>query len=87
MKLPANPADADRLSPGLHPLKRARYSKGWTAYQLAQLLGVNVNSIYEWEKGRLPRSERLRRLAEVLGRDWRDLLEELVSWRDAHRSP
>ena len=85
MRLSGNHGNADPLS-NLHPLKRARYSKGWTAYQLAQLLGVNVNSIYEWEKGRLPRPERLRRLAEVLGRDWRDLLEELVSWRDAHRS-
>ena len=85
MKLPTNPANADRLSPGHHPVKRARYMKGWTAYQLAQQVGVNVNTIYQWEKGRLPHPEKLRKLAETLGRDWRNLLEELVSWRSAHR--
>ena len=83
MRLPANRSNADRPSPSLHPIKRARYTKGWTAYQLAQQVGVSVTSIYQWEKGSLPHPQRLRKLAEALGRDWRDLLEELVSWRSA----
>ena len=73
-----------RVSSVLHPIKRARSGKGWTCDQLAQRAGVSVSSLWYWEEGSLPRPQGLHKLAEALGREWPDLLEELVSWQSAH---
>jgi transcriptional regulator with XRE-family HTH domain len=69
------------LKQTLHPIRRARYTKGWTALQLAQRAGVRVEAIYSWEKGVLPRLPGLRKLAKALSTDSQDLLEDIRRWR------
>lgn len=47
-------------------IREARMMRGWTHEELARRMGVNWRSVQRWQKGRLPRVETLRRLAEVL---------------------
>lgn len=47
-------------------IREARLMRGWTHEELARRMGVNWRSVQRWQKGRLPRVETLRRLAEVL---------------------
>ena len=68
----------------MHPIERARFTKGWTRYQLAQLVGTSVRSIYRWEQGSVPRPQMLDQLAKVLDRDPQDLARELWAWRKEH---
>jgi transcriptional regulator with XRE-family HTH domain len=35
-------------------LQRARHKLGWTTRELADLLGVSVSAIEDWESGRTP---------------------------------
>ena len=49
-------------------LRKKRFEKGLNQRQLAQLLGVNKNKIYEWENGRgTPDDEYLKKIYDVLG--------------------
>ncbi len=45
----------------------ARRRKGWTQSDLAQRLGVSVNTVSNWEKGAEPRARMFRRLCDELG--------------------
>jgi len=48
-------------------IAKARYSRGWTASQLAQRIGVKTTSIENWEAERSsPRANRVNQLAGVL---------------------
>ena len=68
----------------MHPIASVREAKGWTRAQLAQQVGVRYDVVCGWERGVLPRRERLHKLAEVLALDYLDLVSELVNWRSEH---
>jgi len=50
-------------------LKGARADKNLTAKEVAETLGISMESIYQWESGkRMPNSLTLKRLCELYGR-------------------
>jgi transcriptional regulator with XRE-family HTH domain len=63
----------------VHPIERGRLAKGWTQVQLAERVGVHVNTAQAWEKGAQPRPKHIAKLAEVLGIDAGALLDQLVA--------
>ena len=65
----------------MHPVARYRRAKGLTQKGLAHAVGVTLQAVQGWEKGTLPRADRLPRLAEVLGVDPFQLDGELQAWR------
>ncbi len=70
----------------MNPIERRRQTKGWTRPQLAEHVGVSRQAVYYWEKGKyLPVGQSLHKLAEVFEVDELDLVNELLSWQDAHR--
>ena len=55
-------------------LKKQRESRGLSQYKLAQQLGVSQATVGMWETGaRMPRADKLPKLAEVLGCSVADL--------------
>lgn len=47
-------------------LRKARYDAGLTVVEVASRLGVHVNTVYAWERGRAePRGRHLLKLAEL----------------------
>jgi len=47
--------------------RKKRFEKGLKHRELAQLLGVNKNKIYEWENGRgYPSEEYLEKIYDIL---------------------
>jgi transcriptional regulator with XRE-family HTH domain len=51
-------------------LAAARDKKGWTQLELAITLGITPGAVAHWEQGRsLPKRDRLREVAGVLGTD------------------
>lgn len=56
-------------------LQRLRRSKGFSARELAERLGVSFQAVYRWESGeRIPDALALIRILVVLNADIRDLL-------------
>lgn len=50
------------------PIKAARLEKGLTQVRLAQLVGVSLPSVVQWERGVMhPRPANQKKLEEVLG--------------------
>lgn len=47
-------------------IREARLAHGWTHEELARRMGVNWRTAQRWQKGKLPRVDTLRRLADVL---------------------
>jgi transcriptional regulator with XRE-family HTH domain len=62
----------------VHPIERARRVKGWTQADLAQRVGVHVNTVQGWEKGAQPRPKHLAQLAAALEVDGGELLDQIV---------
>jgi transcriptional regulator with XRE-family HTH domain len=65
----------------MHPVTSWRRSKGWTQRQLAEVVGVSLNTVQAWERGALPRPNHVRTLAEALGVDAFVLDRALAEWR------
>jgi len=66
-----------------HMLKAAREAKGMTRVKLAELAGVNQNSLTKWEKpveegGKTPPIQKMVKLAEVLELDPREIFDLYV---------
>ncbi len=60
-------------------IKKERVSKGLTQLQLAKKLGVNKQTIRDWEKGRrIPNYIKLKHLSEILQKPIDYLLEQEV---------
>jgi transcriptional regulator with XRE-family HTH domain len=58
-------------------LRRARHSKGYSLREMGGEMGVDHNVLWEYEKGRRsPQPRTLRRLAQTLGVEVRDLIRE-----------
>ena len=68
----------------MHPIERYRKVKGWTQGALAKQVGVTLNAVQNWEKGAEPRPGRLPVLAEALGVNAQQLLDELYAWRQGN---
>jgi transcriptional regulator with XRE-family HTH domain len=64
----------------VHPIERARRAKGLTQAQLAERVGVHINTAQAWEKGAQPRPKQLPKIAEVLETDAGLLLDQLVNF-------
>jgi DNA-binding transcriptional regulator YiaG len=47
--------DPPRISIGTPDLVRIRIARNWTQEDLAQQLGVSVETVQAWEEGRLPK--------------------------------
>ncbi len=59
-------------------LKRLRLGKGWTQIQLAQNANVSPDTVVRWERGRgrNPHPSALSKVADTLGVEPADLLED-----------
>ena len=56
-------------------LKAARVNAGLTQKQVAKAIGVCVNTLIKWERGeKSPRVEQGRRLCELYGRSWDEIV-------------
>jgi transcriptional regulator with XRE-family HTH domain len=56
-------------------IQSARSGRGWTRAALAGALGVHDNAVSRWERGtRRPHPSSVRKIAEVLGLSWEELL-------------
>lgn len=54
-------------------IKERRLALGWSVPELARKVGINPNSVREWENGKATPSERFRRvLLDVIGVDYYD---------------
>lgn len=54
-------------------IKERRLALGWSVLELARKVGINPNSVREWESGKATPSERFRRvLLDVIGIDYYD---------------
>lgn len=54
-------------------IKERRIALGWSVPELAREVGINPNSVREWENGKSMPSERFRRvLLDVIGVDYYD---------------
>src|SRR5437660_608108 len=50
------------------PLSQARHKKHWTLEEASERIGVDVNTLHKWEKGKAtPRAYNIQRLCEVYG--------------------
>ena len=64
----------------VHPIARYRRLKGWTQADLAEHLGVSLNTVQRWEKGRVPRPGHFAALASALGINTLQLDAALQEW-------
>jgi transcriptional regulator with XRE-family HTH domain len=64
----------------MHPIERYRKAKGWTQTELAEQVGVSLNTVQNWERGTEPRPKHRAKLAEVFGIDGLQLLTEMERW-------
>lgn len=64
----------------MHPIKRYRLARGWTQTDLAKELGANMHTVQTWEAGADPRPKYRLKLAEVLGVDPLQLVNEIETW-------
>jgi transcriptional regulator with XRE-family HTH domain len=56
-------------------IKQARVARGWSRAQFAKLLGVSRQAVMYWEHGSsLPKSDRIREVAVLLGLEVADLV-------------
>ncbi|MGN0306213.1 MAG: helix-turn-helix transcriptional regulator [Lachnospiraceae bacterium] len=70
-----------------HRLKELRKGLGLTQQELADLLNVSQNAIYNWENGkRQPRLEQLRKISEYFNVPLYELISEMVDFW-GHVSP
>ena len=69
----------------MHPIKRLRRARGLTQKALGERAGVTLQAVQGWEKGSVPRAEKLPRLAEVLGVEPVDLDEAIAAWNRGER--
>lgn len=54
-------------------IKERRIALGWSVPDLARKVGINPNSVREWESGKITPSEKFRRvLLDVIGVDYYD---------------
>ncbi|MGN0133415.1 MAG: multiprotein-bridging factor 1 family protein [Anaerotignum sp.] len=54
-------------------IKERRIALGWSVPDLARKVGINPNSVRDWERGKITPSERFRRvLLDVIGVDYYD---------------
>lgn len=67
----------------LHPIERYRKGKGLTQTDLALAVGVNLSTVQRWESGTEPRPKMLIKVAEALGVEPMQLLDEIVAWKQA----
>jgi transcriptional regulator with XRE-family HTH domain len=59
-------------------LRRARHRKGYSLREMARLVGVDHNVLWEYERGRRsPQPRSIRKLAETLEVEVAQLLREL----------
>ncbi len=59
--------------------KEARIRERWSLRKLAKRVGLHFNTIWGWERGgHLAFRENLERVANVLGCDIEDLVEDMV---------
>ena len=66
-----------------NPIARFRRLKGWTQTDLAQQLGVSLNTIQRWEGGAQPRPRHFAKLVEALGVSALELDTALREWGQA----
>lgn len=52
-------------------IKMARVERELSQKGLADLCGFTQQEISKYEKGRIPNAERLDKIAEVLGKEWK----------------
>ncbi len=58
-------------------IRQYRMAKRLKQYELAEMLGVNANTVCQWETGcRTPRASTLVKLSKILGCTIIELLEE-----------
>lgn len=69
----------------MHPIARLRRAKGLTQKGLAERIGVTLQAVQAWEKGSLPRADRLPRMGEVLGVNPLELDRIIQSWKAGDR--
>lgn len=64
------------ISPGsfAHLMRLARYERGLTVRQVADVLRVDPSTVTGWENGRVPKIERVDGIAQVYGLDRAELL-------------
>lgn len=67
----------------MHPIARYRKGKGLTQQALADAVGVSLHTAQRWEMGAEPRPTKLVKLAEVLGVEPMQLLDEMIAWKQA----
>ena len=61
-------------------IREARRKRGLTQAELAEAIHVDQSTVSAWEAGKkIPRSDRLARLARVLGIDPKALLRKLAT--------
>jgi transcriptional regulator with XRE-family HTH domain len=77
------PVERERLAERLHA---ARQVAGKTIRGTAEALGVNVNSVIQWEHGSLPGPDNRAKLAVFYGIDEDILFAEYVAHMDANRA-
>ena len=58
-------------------LRQARHNAGYSLRELSKIVGIDHNEIWKYENGRRnPYPRNIRRLAEALGVEVRDIREE-----------
>jgi transcriptional regulator with XRE-family HTH domain len=57
-------------------IRRERMLRGWSQTRLAELSGVAVSTIHNVERGRYGKPSTIRRIADLLNIDMRELLIE-----------
>ena len=65
----------------MHPIARYRRAKGLTQTELAQQVGVALNTVQSWERGAKPRPRYQVKLAEALSMGSLQLLDEIEQWK------
>jgi transcriptional regulator with XRE-family HTH domain len=64
----------------MHPIARYRLAKGWTQRDLGERVGASTTSVSEWENGAKPRPRYIAKLAEALGVDGLELVNQIDAW-------
>ena len=67
----------------MHPIVRYRRGMGWTQAELAERVGVNINTVRAWEKGAQPRPRHLQALAQAFGATGFELDAAIHDWKEA----